>query len=254
MQQISQYKKEYLPKDLLAGFVIAAVSIPISMGYAQIAGLSPVYGLYGSLIPVLLFGLLSSSRQFIFGVDAAPAAMVGALLTSLGVASGSADAAALVPVYSFYTACWLALFALLKAGKVVDYISQPVMGGFISGICCEIILMQVPKLMGGSPGHGDLLSLLDHIFHTALGLNPLALGMGLAALSILLLAKKFCPRFPMAIVIMVLGALSELLFHVSSHGVPLLAAVEPGLPKFILPDLASYLSGTDWVPPCLLPW
>ena len=236
---LRSYKKEYLAKDLLSAFVIAAVSIPISMGYAQIAGLPPVYGLYGSLLPVLLFGLVSSSRQFIFGVDAAPAAMVGALLASLGIASGSQEAAALVPVYSFYTACWLTLFALLKAGKVVDYISQPVMGGFISGICCEIILIQIPKLMGGSPGHGDIITLFEHIAHTAQQLNPLSLTMGLAALLVLLLGKKFCPRFPMAIVIMALGAASELLFQVSDCGVPLLAAVAAGLPRFILPDFLA---------------
>ena len=62
------YKKKNLPKDLLSGVVIAAVSIPISMGYAQIAGLPAVYGLYGSVLPVLLFALFSTSPQFIFGV------------------------------------------------------------------------------------------------------------------------------------------------------------------------------------------
>ena len=75
---LKNYKKEYLPKDLFSGIIIAAVSIPISMGYAQIAGLPAVYGLYGSLLPILFFALFSTSKQFIFGVDAAPAAIVGA--------------------------------------------------------------------------------------------------------------------------------------------------------------------------------
>ena len=238
-QRLRAYPKAYLPRDLLSGFVIAAVSIPISMGYAQIAGLPAVYGLYGSVLPVLLFGLLSSSPQFIFGVDAAPAAMVGALLASLGVTAGSEQAVALVPVLSFYTACWLALFALLRAGKVVDYISQPVMGGFISGICCEIILMQTPKLLGGAAGHGELFQLLGQIASALRQVNPMSLIMGLAALAALLAAKKLCPRFPMAIVIMVLGALTELWGHVSRYGVPLLAAVEPGLPRFALPDFGA---------------
>ena len=71
------YRKEYLPKDIFSGIIIAAVSIPISMGYAQISGIPAVYGLYGSVLPILLFALFSTSRQFIFGVDAAPAAIVG---------------------------------------------------------------------------------------------------------------------------------------------------------------------------------
>ena len=71
---------------------MAAVSIPISMGYAQIAGLPAVYGLYGSVFPILFFALFSTSKQFIFGVDAAPAAIVGAALVSLGIESGSKEA------------------------------------------------------------------------------------------------------------------------------------------------------------------
>ena len=74
---LKNYKKEYLPKDILSGIIMAAVSIPISMGYAQIAGVPAVYGLYGSVLPILLFAMLSTSKQFIFGVDAAPAAIVG---------------------------------------------------------------------------------------------------------------------------------------------------------------------------------
>ena len=200
------YKKENLPKDLLSGVVIAAVSIPISMGYAQIAGLPAVYGLYGSVLPVLLFALFSTSPQFIFGVDAAPAAMVGAVLSSLGVALGSGEAVALVPVLTFYTALWLLLFAALRAGKVLNFISTPVMGGFISGICCTIILMQTPKLLGGTAGTGELPELTRHLIAACGEIHWLSLALGLAALGILLAGKRLFPKFPMAIAIMALGA------------------------------------------------
>ena len=138
----------------MTGIIIAAVSIPISMGYAQIAGLPAVYGLYGSVFPIIIFGLLSTSRQFVFGVDAAPAALVGAALVTLGVTPGTEQAMQVVPVITFFTALWLLVFFLFKAGKLVNYISTPVMGGFISGICTTIILMQVPKLYGAGAGTG----------------------------------------------------------------------------------------------------
>ena len=175
------YKREYLKNDLISGLVIAAVSIPISMGYAQIAGLPAVYGLYGSLLPVLIFAVFSSSPQFIFGVDAAPAAMVGSILTGMGVALGSPEAAQLVPVLSFYTALWLLLFSLLKAGKVLNYISTPVMGGFISGICCTIILMQCPKLLGHGARSGELFELSAHLIECCADIHWLSLALGLAA-------------------------------------------------------------------------
>ena len=89
---LKNYKKEYLTGDIFAGIIVAAMTIPISMGYAQIAGLPAVYGLYGSVFPILFFALFSTSKQFIFGVDAAPAAIVGAALVSLGIESGSKEA------------------------------------------------------------------------------------------------------------------------------------------------------------------
>jgi len=87
-----------------------AVSIPISMGYAQIAGLPAVYGLYGSVFPILVFGLFSTSPQFIFGVDAAPAALVGSALLTINIEAGSDKAMAAVPVMTFFVALWLLAF------------------------------------------------------------------------------------------------------------------------------------------------
>ena len=109
---------------------MALVSIPISMGYAQIAGLPAAYGLYGSLIPVLIYAFTTTSPQFVFGVDATPAVLVGGTLSALGVTSGSEEAMKLVPVITFVVAIWLLIFSLIKAGQIVNYISTPVMGGF----------------------------------------------------------------------------------------------------------------------------
>ena len=107
---LKNYKKEYLGKDIAAGIMIAAVSIPISMGYAEVSGLPAVFGLYGSVLPILFFALFSTSPQFIFGVDAAPAAIAGAALVSLGIESGSADALRYIPVIALFVGLWLFLF------------------------------------------------------------------------------------------------------------------------------------------------
>ena len=178
-----------------------AVSIPISMGYAQISGLPAVYGLYGSVFPILLFALFSTSPQFIFGVDAAPAALIGSALAGLNITAGSAEALAAVPMLTFFVALWLLIFSLLKAGKLVNYISAPVMGGFITGICTTIILMQVPKLMGGTAGVGEFPELAEHIAGTAKTMNLPSVMLGVVSLAILLIAKKRIPKFPMAVVL-----------------------------------------------------
>ena len=216
-----------------------AVSIPISMGYAQIAGLPAVYGLYGSVFPILVFAIFSTSPQFIFGVDAAPAALIGSALVSLGIESGSSQAMAAVQMLTFFVALWLLAFYVMKAGKLVNYISAPVMGGFITGICTTIILMQVPKLMGGTAGTGEFFELAEHIIKTAAVINLLSVVMGLLALAILLICKKAAPKFPMAVVLMAAGAIMTKLLPVEEWGIQTLASVETGLPKWSLPDFTA---------------
>lgn len=171
-------------------------------------------------------------------MDAAPAALVGSALISLHVESGSKEAMAVVPVLTFFVAVWLLAFYIMKAGKLVNYISAPVMGGFITGICTTIILMQLPKLMGGTAGTGELPELAIHIARTAKQINVPSLIMGIAALAILLLSKKRIPKFPMAVVLMAAGALMTRFFPVESWGVKTLDTVETGLPKWSIPDLS----------------
>lgn len=235
---LRNYKKENLGKDILAGLIIMAVSILISMGYAQIAGLPAVYGLYGSVLPILFFAVFSTSPQFIFGVDAAPAALVGSALLSMGIESGSKEAMRAVPVLTLFVALWLFAFSYMKAGKLVNYISAPVMGGFITGICTTIILMQIPKLFGGSAGVGDFFELAVHIGESLEKLNLPSLLLGLFALFILLLSKKLIPKFPMAVLLMAAGACMTKFLPLKKWGVVTLSAVDPGLMPFALPDLS----------------
>ena len=235
---LRNYKKENLGKDILAGLIIMAVSIPISMGYAQIAGLPAVYGLYGSVLPILFFAVFSTSPQFIFGVDAAPAALVGSALLSMGIESGSEEAMRAVPVLTLFVALWLFAFSYMKAGKLVNYISAPVMGGFITGICTTIILMQIPKLFGGSAGVGEFFELAVHIGESLEKLNLPSLLLGLFALFILLLSKKLIPKFPVAVLLMAAGACMTKFLPLKKWGVVTLSAVDPGLMPFALPDLS----------------
>ncbi len=236
---LRHYDKKNIGKDILAGLIIMSVSIPISMGYALIAGLPAVYGLYGSVFPILAFALLSTSPQFIFGVDAAPAALIGSALLTLHVEAGSEEAMAVVPVLTFFVAVWLLAFSFMKAGKLVNYISAPVMGGFITGICSTIILMQVPKLLGGTAGTGEFFELAKHIGQTAKHVNVPSIFLGVVSLVILLVAKKLVPKFPMAVVLMAAGACYTRFGNVQELGIQTLSKVETGLPKWQIPDFSA---------------
>ncbi|CCZ28557.1 putative uncharacterized protein [Firmicutes bacterium CAG:194] len=143
-----------------------------------------------------------------------------------------------VPVLTLFVALWLFAFSYMKAGKLVNYISAPVMGGFITGICTTIILMQIPKLFGGSAGVGEFFELAVHIGESLEKLNLPSLLLGLFALFILLLSKKLIPKFPMAVLLMAAGACMTKFLSLKKWGVVTLSAVDPGLMPFALPDLS----------------
>lgn len=231
--------------DIIAGIIVALVSIPISMGYAQIAGLPAAYGLYGSLLPVLVYAFTTSSPQFVFGVDATPAVLVGGTLAACGVTTGSDEAMRLVPAITLVVAAWLLIFSLIKAGRIVNYISTPVMGGFISGIGITIILMQVPKLFGGTAGTGELIELILHITDQLKYFNVLSAVLGFGTVVIILVCKKYMQKFPMSVVLMVLGAMATAFLHIDRFGVKHLPHVDAGFPKLSIPDVTLLRDNTS---------
>lgn len=232
-----KYGIKHIPKDIISGIIVALVSIPISMGYSQIAGLPMIYGLYGSLLPILVYGIFTSSFDFVFGVDAAPAALTGGAIASLGIASGSDEAVKTVPVITLLVSLWLLLFYIIKAGRAVKYISVPVMGGFITGICIEIISMQIPKLFGGDPGTGELPELILHIVHEFSKFNAVSFLLSISTIIIILVMRKIAPKIPMSVVMLIAGALLTIYLHIDKYGVALLSSVQPGLP---LPKLITF--------------
>ncbi len=224
------YRLSFIPKDILSGIIVALVSIPISMGYSQIAGLPMIYGLYGSFLPILIYGIITTSRDFVFGVDAAPAALTGGALASLGIVSESKEAVNAVPVLTFMVGLWLMVFFIFKAGRVVKYISVPVMGGFITGICLEIITMQLPKLFGGAPGTGELPELILHIYHEFENFNGISLLLGISTVLIILIMRKILPKLPMSVVMLIIGYILTTKVNIDSYGVKLLPETTAGLP------------------------
>lgn len=224
-------------RDIMAGIIVALVSIPISMGYSQIAGLPAVYGLYGSVFPIFIFGLLTTSRQFVVGVDAMPAVMVGAMLAEAGIAAESGEALLFIPMVSLFVALWFLLFFIFKLGRIVKFISTPVMGGFISGVGLTIIFMQVPKLFGGASGVGTMIPIFKHIVHEMNDFNLLAFCLGAGTTVMILISKKLIPKVPMTAIMLFLGAVVQIVFQVDGYGVKLLPDVDAGLPGLYIPKL-----------------
>lgn len=240
-------------KDIMIGIIIALVSIPISMGYSQVAGLPVVYGLYGSLFPIMIYAVITSSPRFVFGVDAAPAALVGGMLANMAITPGTHEAREIVELITVFVTLWLFLFYIFKADRLIKFISHPVMGGFITGIGITIILMQIPKLFGGVSGTGEAIELIRHIvFEADKKFHMLSFGLGLMTVIIILISKKLCPKLPIQVVVMITGAALTYFFHIDKYGVATLPKVAGGLPKPVLPDFTLlHKHATDIILPSM---
>lgn len=131
---LNGYKISYLRNDVISGVGVAALTIPVAMGYAQVAGLPPIYGLYASFLPVIAYVIFASSPQLVFGIDATASAITGSSFRNSWTCCRMQEAIALAPILAFFCAIFLVLFSVLKLGRFAKYISAPVLSGFISDL------------------------------------------------------------------------------------------------------------------------
>ncbi len=228
------YEGRWLRGDLVAALTLAAYLIPASLGDASLANLPPEAGLYACLFGGLVFWLFCSSRQTVVTVTSAISLLIGA---SLGEIAGgdatrfgalAAMTAILVALIAF--AAWL-----LRAGAIVNFVSESVMVGFKSGVALFLASTQLPKLLGVHGAHGSFWEnagyLLRHLGET----NPTALLVGGAALALLVLGKVFLKNKPVALFVVAGAIVASSAMSLEARGVKLLGHVPDGLPRIGLP-------------------
>lgn len=233
---LKAYQPAWLRADLVAGVTLAAYLLPAGIADASLASLPPEAGLYACLFSGLVFWLFCSSRHTAITVTSAISLLVGA---SLGEMSGgdttrfgalAAGTALLVAAIAF--AAWLA-----KAGSIVNFISESVMVGFKCGVALFLASTQLPKLFGFHGAHGSFwersASFVRHLHET----NFASLGIGLAALAMLLLGKVFLKNKPVALFVVIGGIGVAAFGDLGAHGVKLLGEVPQGLPALSFPAL-----------------
>ncbi|MBC1532585.1 SulP family inorganic anion transporter [Listeria seeligeri] len=237
---LNGYKVSYLRNDVISGIGVAALTIPVAMGYAQVAGLPPIYGLYASFLPVIAYVIFASSPQLIFGIDATASAITGSIiLGTAGLTAGSKEAIALAPVLAFFCAIFLILFSILKLGRFAKYISAPVLSGFISGLSVSIIMGQIPKIMGLKESGDSFFSSLGIIFGQFFQSNWLSLAMGVVTIIIVISCKKLIPKVPMSLVVLILGTMAAYFFKLDQYNVDIVGKIPVGFPSLGLPDFAA---------------
>src|SRR5213594_3619229 len=228
------YERKWLRADLIAGVTLAAYLMPAGLADASLANLPAEAGLYACLFSGLVFWLFCSSRHTAITVTSAISVLVGASLGDLAGGDSSrfwalASCTALI-VGGLAFIAWLA-----KAGVIVNFISESVLVGFKCGIALFIASTQLPKLFGFKGSHGDFWERSGYFFSHLRDTNLASLLLGLGALAVLLLGKRFLKNKPVALFVVIAGIVAAASMDLGRLGVKLLGQVPQGLPPFGLP-------------------
>jgi SulP family sulfate permease len=236
------YRTGWLRGDAVAGLTVWAVLVPEALAYASIAGVSPVVGLYAAPGALICYAAFGSSRHLIAGPMAATAALSAAAVGE--VAAGKSGTFPALTVTLAITTGLLALAAgLARLGFVANFISEPVLKGFIVGLALTIIIGQVPKLLGVTKGSGDFFSQLWHLI-THLGqAQGLTVAVGLGSLAVVLVLRRLAPVVPAPLAAVLAGIIAVHAFGLAKHGLEIVGHINGGLPAFGLPHVpaADYL-------------
>ena len=238
MQWLPSYKKSWLSKDLTAGLTVGIILIPQGMAYAMIAGLPPVYGLYASLIPVLVYAFFGTSRQLGVGQVAMDSLLVAAGLGALAI-SGIENYIAMALFLAFFVGAIQLVFGLCRMGFLVNFLSKPVISGFTSGAAIIIIFSQLKHLLGtdiekSNQFHQLVINAYEKIQNT----QPVDFVIGITGILIIVLLKKWSKKIPGILIAVVLGILTAYFLNLESYGVHLVGDIPKGLPSFRLPDFS----------------
>ena len=239
-----EYRKEWLRHDLVAGLTTAAVVIPKAMAYASVAGLPIQVGLYTALVPMIIYGVLGTSRPLSVSTTTTLAILTGA---ELGEVVPEGQVAALLQATALLTVMVgviLILASVLRLGFVANFISEPVLVGFKAGIAVVIILDQLPKVLGIHFAKG---SFLHNVGAIARGLSDVSiptLAVGLLTVAGLAAIERLKPRWPAPLVVIAAAITGVGLLGWQRHGLELVGAIPTGLPAITVPDLG--LTGQLW--------
>lgn len=231
------YKKEYLSGDVSAGLTVGILLIPQGMAYAMIAGLPPVFGLYASLVPQIIYAVLGTSRQLAVGPVAMDSLLVASGLGALSL-SGLDEYIAMAIFLALFMGVIQLLLGLLKMGFLVNFLSKPVISGFTSAAAIIIGFSQLKHLLGTDmQGSNQIYTLLINALNTIGQTNLYTLGIGLCSMIILIALKKINNKIPGALIMVVMGIIAVYFLGLNNQGVKIVENIPSGLPGFGFPTI-----------------
>ena len=239
MQGLLPIDRSQVPADVLAGMTLAALGIPEVLGYAKIAGMPVVTGLYTMLLPMAVFAVLGSSRHLVVGADSATAVILAAALTGLAVA-GSERYVRLAGLAALLVGVMLLLARLARLGFLANFLSRTVLVGFLTGVGVQVAAGQLPDMLGVTATGKDTLTKLLDIVRALPHVNRSDLAVSIGVIVIVLAARRITRKIPGPLIAVIIAIGVSRAVDLAGRGVAVVGAVPRGLPHLGLPALGLH--------------
>ncbi|KVC25339.1 transporter [Burkholderia pseudomultivorans] len=235
-------------RDIFAGFSLASMDIPQVLGYARIAGMPAVTGLYTVFLPLVAFAVFGASRHLVVAADSATATIFASRLSSMAPA-GSADYAALAGMVALLTAAMLLLARIFKLGFLADFLSRTVLVGFLAGVGVQVSIAMLGDMLGLAVPYPASRSVaqFDYVVTHLAQLHRPTFALAALVVVAILACKRFAPRFPMPMIAVAGSIAASHAFGFSAHGIAVLGPVAGGLPPLRWPSV-TWQQFLDLVP------
>jgi high affinity sulfate transporter 1 len=229
LESLLNYQPSWLGSDITAGLSVAAIALPVGIAYSDLAGVPAVVGMYSAIFPLLAYALFGSSRQLMTGPDAATCIIVAA---SLGPLAGGDTRLylALMVVLTLMTGILYIIGGVMRLGFIANFLSQPILAGYLNGIALIILMGQLPKLCGYTSSTSDVFAQGVEFAGKLPEAHLPTLMLGLGLLVAMVVLRRLSPRIPAALVVVVAGIEAVAALGLHQHGVAILGQVPAGLP------------------------
>ena len=231
-----RYRRRWFGGDLLAGLVVAALAVPQALGYAGIAGVPVVVGIYAIPAALIAYAIFGSSPHLVVGPVSTVSVVSGSIVVPM--AAGDTDrAVALAAALAIGAGLGLLAAGLLRLGWAAEFLSRSIVTGFVFGLVLVIIIGEIPKLFGLPPVSGNSIEQSIQIVRSITQLDTLTTLLGVCALAVLFLGARFAPRVPWGLVVLIAAIVISSAADLADRGVVVVGEVPKGLPPIGLPGI-----------------
>ncbi len=236
LQGILPIERSRVPAEVLAGLTLAALGIPAVLGYAKIAGMPLVTGLYTMLLPMAAFAVLGSSRHLVVAADSATAAILAAALTGLA-AAGSERYVRLAGLAALLTGGMLLAARLARLSFLANFLSRTVLVGFLTGVGIQVAAGQLPDMLGVTAAGRQTLPKLADTVRALPHVHWADVAVSIAVIVVVVVARRINRRIPGLLIAVIIAIIVSWAADLAGHGVAVVGPVPRGLPSLGLPAL-----------------